>query len=87
MKQRFLNRINALRIAEQMPHSEIKDRQIEDFLTWISTLNKDDLLIDEQTHNSIRYRYISYSDSELSFSITIIQTNNDDMIVIDTNFD
>lgn len=87
MKQQFLNHLNALLIAEQMLHSEVKDRQIEGFFTWISTLNKDDLFTDYQTHNNIRYRYVSYSVGELCFSVTVIQTNEDDMIMIDKNFE
>lgn len=87
MQQQILNHLNDLRIAEKMPHSEIKDLQIEEFFAWISGLDIGYLLIDDQSVDYIRYRYVSYDHPEYSFAVTVIQTDKNDMIMIDADFE
>ena len=88
MKARLKNLIHDLRLSEYMPFSEFKTRQIEDFFDRISELNNPDIIIDDEASRHIRYREMSYDNREedISISIVVVQTSQDDMIVIDADF-
>lgn len=84
MKEELRQRLNALRIIEQLPSGEIKDREIRNFVEW---------MCDHCGHvlpnpGKIRYCELNYSNPEEDIDVTIIivQTDAGDSITIDADF-
>lgn len=85
MKQKILNAVTLLRLAEPIQPCDLKDLQIDDFFKQMTDLG---LTVDERQSGDIRHREVGCSDEEqgFEFSVVVIQTGKDDMIIIDADF-
>ncbi len=85
MKQKIINSVSLLRLAESIRPCKLKDLQIDDFFKEMSDLG---ITVDERQSGDIRYREVWSSDKEQGFelSVAVIQTGKDDMIIIDVDF-
>jgi hypothetical protein len=81
--QQLQHCITALKITEQLPEGQLKDRQIDDFFTEISKLG---ITIDTRTSGDIRYRtFRHFNPGECrEISVTVIQSEKSSMVIIDT---
>jgi hypothetical protein len=85
MKQKILNTVSLLRLAESIQPCKLKDLQIDDFFKEMTDLG---LTVDERQSGDIRHREVGCTDEEqgFEFSVAVIQTGKDDMIIIDADF-
>jgi hypothetical protein len=85
MKQKIKNAVSLLRLAEPIQPCTMKDLQIDEFFKEMSDLG---LSVDERQSGDIKYREVARSDKEqgFEFSVIVIQTEKDDMIIIDAEF-
>jgi hypothetical protein len=82
MQQQLQHCITALKITEQLPEGQLKNRQIDDLFTEISKLR---IPIIERTYGDIRYRKFShFNPGECrEISVTVIQSEKYSMIIFD----
>ena len=84
MKQKIRNIFNDLMLAKDMPESDIKNRQIDDFFTRVkglgleNNLSKGDVIILKQENNKgVLTRTFLYSDKKNTFLVHVMINTHD----------
>lgn len=84
MQQQLQHCIAALKSTDQLPESQLKDQEIEDFFNEISKLG---IPITTLTSGDIRYRTLRHFNPGEGYEIivTVIQSEKSSLIIIDAH--
>jgi hypothetical protein len=84
MERQLRDCITALKTTDQLPESQLKNQEIEDFFNEISKLR---IPISTRTSGDIRYRTLRHFNPGEGYEIivTVIQSEKSSLIIIDAH--